>query len=203
MLLLITAAGTGKPHAIWRAYRAWNCIETGSSGQYPAASTVRSTGCAPGESETARLTQTRHSLGNVLQDHSYKSLACGYASGAFNAASMSYYRQGSTRRDWPQFGVGHLRDFELIVADAKMKVCLARHDDGPGANSGQRFCEIPVESIICTDIGMLPCPEGLRFFFDLDPQHRGLVRLGATGQTHTAVFSPSQKAWCVELGSAA
>jgi hypothetical protein len=44
---------------------------------------------------------------------------------------------------------------DLIVADAEIKVCFARHDDGPGANSEQRFCEIPVESIICTDIGML------------------------------------------------
>src|SRR5215510_10512161 len=34
---------------------------------------------------------------------------------------------------------------------------------------------------------------GYDFFFDLDPQHRGLVRLEANGQTHTAVLAPSQK----------
>jgi HupE / UreJ protein len=43
---------------------------------------------------------------------------------------------------------------------------------------------------------------GYDFFFDLDPQHRGLVRLEANGQTHTAVLSPSQKTWRVERGAA-
>jgi hypothetical protein len=38
-------------------------------------------------------------------------------------------------------------------------------------------------------------------FFDLDPQHRGLLRLEANGQTHTAVFSPNQKTWRLEGGS--
>lgn len=39
------------------------------------------------------------------------------------------------------------------------------------------------------------------FFFDLDPQHRGLLRFEATGQTHTAVLGPSQKTWHLEGGS--
>ncbi len=42
---------------------------------------------------------------------------------------------------------------------------------------------------------------GYDFFFDLDPQHRGLVRLEANGQTHTAVLAPSQKTWSVELSA--
>jgi hypothetical protein len=42
---------------------------------------------------------------------------------------------------------------------------------------------------------------GYDLFFDLDPQHRGLLRFEANGQTHTAVFSPSQKAWRLEAGS--
>jgi hypothetical protein len=39
------------------------------------------------------------------------------------------------------------------------------------------------------------------FFFELDSQHRGLVRLEANSQTHTAVLSPSQKTWRVERGA--
>jgi hypothetical protein len=39
------------------------------------------------------------------------------------------------------------------------------------------------------------------FFFDLDPQHRGLLRFEANGQTQTAVLGPTQKAWRVEPGS--
>jgi hypothetical protein len=39
------------------------------------------------------------------------------------------------------------------------------------------------------------------FFFDLDPQHRGLLRLEANGQTHTAVLSPNQKTWRLEGGT--
>jgi hypothetical protein len=33
---------------------------------------------------------------------------------------------------------------------------------------------------------------GYDFFFDFDPQHRGLLRLESNGQTFTTVFSPSQ-----------
>ncbi len=33
---------------------------------------------------------------------------------------------------------------------------------------------------------------GYRLFFDLDPQHRGLLRLESEGLTRTAIFSPSQ-----------
>jgi hypothetical protein len=106
-------------------------------------------------------------LGNGLQASQVQLARIGYASRAFNAASMNALSAGfnpppgrmtPNRRDWPQFGVRHLRDFELIVADAKIKVRFARHDDGPGANSAQRFCQIPVETVICTDVGMLPCP---------------------------------------------
>jgi HupE / UreJ protein len=35
-------------------------------------------------------------------------------------------------------------------------------------------------------------------FFDLDPQHRGLLRLESNGQIFTNVFSPSQKSWRLE-----
>jgi len=37
-----------------------------------------------------------------------------------------------------------------------------------------------------------------RLFFDLDPQHRGLLRLEEQGRTHTAVFSPERKTWQLE-----
>jgi hypothetical protein len=39
------------------------------------------------------------------------------------------------------------------------------------------------------------------FFFDFDPQHRGLLRLESNGQTFTTVFSPSQKSWRLEGSS--
>jgi len=35
-------------------------------------------------------------------------------------------------------------------------------------------------------------------FFDLDPQHRGLLRLEEQGRTHTAVFSPDRETWQLE-----
>jgi HupE / UreJ protein len=38
------------------------------------------------------------------------------------------------------------------------------------------------------------------FFFDLDPQHRGLLRLDANGEIHTAVFSPNNNSWRQEQG---
>jgi hypothetical protein len=40
-------------------------------------------------------------------------------------------------------------------------------------------------------------------FFDLDPLHRGLLRLEERGQTHTAVFSPDRETWRLDAGSAA
>jgi hypothetical protein len=35
-------------------------------------------------------------------------------------------------------------------------------------------------------------------FFDLDPQHRGLLRFEEQGRTHTAVFSPDRETWQLE-----
>jgi HupE / UreJ protein len=40
-------------------------------------------------------------------------------------------------------------------------------------------------------------------FFDLDPQHRGLLRLEDQGLTHTAVFSPEDNTWRLEGHSVA
>jgi hypothetical protein len=39
--------------------------------------------------------------------------------------------------------------------------------------------------------------------FDVDPQHRGLLRLENQGGTHTAVFSPEHKTWQLESHSVA
>jgi hypothetical protein len=39
--------------------------------------------------------------------------------------------------------------------------------------------------------------------FDLDPQHRGLLRLEEQGRTHTAVFSPDHDSWQLEGRSVA
>lgn len=40
-------------------------------------------------------------------------------------------------------------------------------------------------------------------FFNLDPQHRGLLRVEDGGQTHTAVFGPNQTLWRLEGHSVA
>jgi HupE / UreJ protein len=40
-------------------------------------------------------------------------------------------------------------------------------------------------------------------FFDLDRQHRGLLRLEEQGRTHTAVFSPDRQSWQFEGASVA
>jgi hypothetical protein len=37
--------------------------------------------------------------------------------------------------------------------------------------------------------------------FDLDPQHRGLLRLEEQGRTHTAIFSPERNTWQLESQS--
>jgi hypothetical protein len=42
-----------------------------------------------------------------------------------------------------------------------------------------------------------------RLLFDLDPQHRGLLRLEEEGRTHTAVFSPDHDTWQLEGHSVA
>jgi HupE / UreJ protein len=39
--------------------------------------------------------------------------------------------------------------------------------------------------------------------FDLDPQHRGLLRVEEQGRTHTAVFSPDHETWRLEGASVA
>jgi hypothetical protein len=41
------------------------------------------------------------------------------------------------------------------------------------------------------------------FLFDVDPQHRGLLRLEERGRTHTAVFSPDHETWQLEGHSVA
>ncbi len=52
------------------------------------------------------------------------------------------------------------------------------------------------------------CPDSVESFdirygllFDLDPQHRGLVRVDSGGDTLTAVLSPARNTWRVELGA--
>ena len=40
-------------------------------------------------------------------------------------------------------------------------------------------------------------------FFDVDPQHRGLLRVEDQGGTHTAVFSPGHETWQLEAHSVA
>jgi hypothetical protein len=63
-------------------------------------------------------------------------------------------------------------------------------------------CATPVMEHLVDDHSDGAC-EILRFAADCAgrPQtlHRGLVRLEANGQTYTAVFSPTQKTWRVEL----
>jgi HupE / UreJ protein len=39
---------------------------------------------------------------------------------------------------------------------------------------------------------------GYDLLFDLDPQHRGLLRLESNGHTFTTIFGPSQKSWRLE-----
>jgi len=39
---------------------------------------------------------------------------------------------------------------------------------------------------------------GYDLLFDLDPQHRGLLRVEEQGATHTAIFAPEQKIWRLE-----
>jgi hypothetical protein len=40
---------------------------------------------------------------------------------------------------------------------------------------------------------------GYHLLFDLDPQHRGLLRVDYQGNTHTAVFSPERNVQAIEL----
>ena len=37
--------------------------------------------------------------------------------------------------------------------------------------------------------------------FDLDPLHRGLIQIETAGISHTAIFSPEQRSWALDLGS--
>jgi HupE / UreJ protein len=39
------------------------------------------------------------------------------------------------------------------------------------------------------------------FFFEFDPQHRGLLRLESGGQTFATVFGPTQKSWHMDVSS--
>ncbi len=44
---------------------------------------------------------------------------------------------------------------------------------------------------------------GYTLLFDLDPQHRGLLRLTDQGRTHTAVFGPGRETWRLDGSSVA
>jgi hypothetical protein len=101
---------------------------------------------------------------------------------------------------------GELRAHHAAIADYMLshlrlqsdgKVCQARatehliDDHGDGTYEVLRFraeCGTSLQSLDIT----------YDFFFDFDPQHRGLLRLESSGQTFTTVFSPSQKSWHLE-----
>lgn len=83
----------------------------------------------------------------------------------------------------------------LIVADgAECPLAVIEHlvdNHSDGAYAVLRFAgECPV------------VPQSLtikyRLLFDLDPQHRGLLRLEEQGRTHAAVFSPDHDVWRLE-----
>jgi len=50
------------------------------------------------------------------------------------------------------------------------------------------------------DCPLVPAVLSIKYtlFFDVDPQHRGLLRLEDRGGTHTAVFSPEHETWQLE-----
>jgi HupE / UreJ protein len=87
-----------------------------------------------------------------------------------------------------------------LTLQANDKACTARvieylvDDHSDGAYEVFRFaadCAEPPQ----------PLQIDYDFFFDLDPQHRGLLRLEVDGKIHTAVFSPNHKTWRLEQGS--
>ena len=59
--------------------------------------------------------------------------------------------------------------------------------------------------IFAVDCPVMPAHLSIKYtlLFDLDPQHRGLLRLEEHDRTHTAVFSPDRDTWRLEGGSVA
>lgn len=89
------------------------------------------------------------------------------------------------------YALSHLQ----ITSDGK--VCETIATDHLVDNHSDGAYEVLRFSVTC------PAPPQLLevrydLLFDLDPQHRGLLRLEERGSTHTAIFSPDQKTWRLE-----
>jgi hypothetical protein len=89
------------------------------------------------------------------------------------------------------YALSHLQ----IVSDGK--VCETIATDHLVDNHSDGTYEVLRFSATC------PAPPELMevrydLLFDLDPQHRGLLRLEERGSTHTAIFSPDKKTWRLE-----
>jgi hypothetical protein len=105
---------------------------------------------------------------------------------------------------WAELRARHaiIADYLLarLTLQSDGRVCAARVTDGlvdnhsDGTYEVLRFtadCGGPVQKLDIT----------YNFFFDFDPQHRGLLRLEMRGQSFTTVFSPTRKNWHPEGGS--
>jgi hypothetical protein len=105
---------------------------------------------------------------------------------------------------WAELRARHafIADYLLarLTLQSDGRVCAARVTDGlvddhtDGTYEVLRFtagCGGPVQKLDIT----------YNFFFDFDPQHRGLLRLEMRGQSFTTVFSPTRKNWHPEGSS--
>ena len=110
-----------------------------------------------------------------------------------------------------QWEIG-LRDLEVVVGlDAIGSYALARLTLRSGASS----CPARVTGLLVDEHGdgkfallrfLATCPDPVtrldidyRLLFDVDPQHRGLLRLEHAGATRTAIFSPERSRQSFEL----
>jgi HupE / UreJ protein len=105
---------------------------------------------------------------------------------------------------WAELRAHHAVIADYLLARLSLRsdgeACPARVTDGlvddhsDGTYEVLRFtadCGGPVQKLDIT----------YNFFFDFDPQHRGLLRLEMRGQNFTTVFGPAQKNWHLERNS--
>src|ERR1700730_839747 len=92
-----------------------------------------------------------------------------------------------------------------IAAFALARLAIAAGDLGCPATVTEHLIDNHSDGAYAGLRGAADCPAvpqiltvKYTLLFDLDPQHRGLLRLEEQGRTHTAVFSPDHDTWRLE-----
>jgi hypothetical protein len=109
---------------------------------------------------------------------------------------------GELRAAWPRIAAYALPRLTVTADGVPCRLALAGHDAAIAQHSDGAYAVLALEAV-CPDAPRMLGVE-YRLFFDVDPQHRGLVTVAARGESHTGILrADAARADFAVMGSSA